>query len=72
MTHLRELFIPEWDLWFASFEPPTIHKIFETNSSEIAHYRKGSISVCRSFLLVLTKFSIFWKDWAVGYNPTKF
>ena len=52
----------------------TIHKIFETNSSfHVKQRTTGKLQLLfSSFLLVLTKFSFWEEDWALGYNSMKF
>ena len=53
------------------FNATTIHRIFETNSS--FHVKQGTTGKVQflffsSSLLVLTKFSIWEEDWALGFN----
>ena len=43
-----------------------IRKLFETNSSFHVKYRTTGM-----FLLVLTKFSFWQEDWALGYHSMK-
>ena len=57
------------------FEPTTIHKISETNSSfHMKQCTTGKVHFLffSSFLLVLTKVSFWEEDWALGYNSMKF
>ena len=57
------------------FEATTIHKIFETNSSfHVKQRTTGKVQFLffSRFLLVLTKFSFWEEDWALGYNSMKF
>ena len=52
-----------------------IHKIFETNSSfhaKLHSMGKFYFLLFKSILLVLTKFSFWQKDWALGYHSMKF
>ena len=46
----------------------TIHKIFETTLA----YEKSLISDFNSFSLVLTKFSLWQENWALGYHSMGF
>ena len=58
-----------------SVQPTTIQKIFETNSSFHMKQRttgKVHFLFLSSFLLVLTKFSFWEEDWALGHNSNKF
>ena len=53
------------------FNATTIHRIFKTNSS--FHVKQGTTGKVQflffsSFLIVLTKFSFWEEDWALGYN----
>ena len=53
----------------------TIHKILETNSSFcVKQGTTGKVQFLffSSFLLILTKFSFWEKNLALGYNSTKF
>ena len=53
----------------------TIPKIFETKSSfhvKQRSTRKVQFLFFSSFLLVLTKYSFWEEDWALGYNSMKF
>ena len=53
----------------------TIYKIFEANSSFHVKQRttgKAQFLFFSSFLLVLTIFSFWEEDWALGYNSMKF
>ena len=53
----------------------TIHKIFETNSSFHVKYcttEKFNFCFSKSFLVVLTKFSFWQEDWALGYHSIRF
>ena len=57
------------------FAETTIHKIFETNSRfHVKQRTTGKVQFVffSSFLLVLTKFSFWEEDWALGYNSMKF
>ena len=52
-----------------------IHKIFEENSSFHVKQRtmgKAQFLFSSSFLVVLTKFSFWEEDWALGYSSMKF
>ena len=53
----------------------TIHKLFETNPSfHVKQRTTGKVQFLffSSFLLMLTKFSIWEEGWALGYNAVKF
>ena len=53
----------------------TIHKIFQANSSfHVKQRTTGKVQLLffRSFLLVLTKFSFWEEDWALGYHSMIF
>ena len=56
-----------------SFELQPFTKILETNSSFYVKQRtkKSSISFFSRFLIILTKFSFWEEDWALGYNSMK-
>ena len=52
----------------------TIPKMFETKSSfHVKQYTMGKVEflIFSSFLLVLTKFSFWEEDWALGYTSMK-
>ena len=52
----------------------TSNKIFETNSSfHVKRRTTGKVYFLffKSFLLVLTKFSFWQEDWALGYHSMK-
>ena len=58
------------------FHPPatTIHRTFEINASfHLKQRTTGKVQFLffGSFLLVLTKFSFWEEDWALGYNSMK-
>ena len=58
-----------------NFVATIIHKIFEINSSfHVKQHTTGKVQFLffSSFLLVLTKFSLWEEDWALGYNSMKF
>ena len=57
------------------YKVATVHKIFETNSSfHVKQRTTGKVQslFLSSFLLVLTKFSFWEEEWALGYNSIIF
>ena len=75
---LKKLHFPSlYSIWFGMIFvlATTIHKIFETNSSfHVKQCTTGKVQFLffSSFLLVLTKFSFWEEDWALGYNSMIF